>query len=172
MTSQSSKSEQLTINQLIRMGRKELDQVFLSGTTPTLEEMNGVVDGSVLSGVSILNNGLLKRFINLGWFIWRGKIFEGVSENESKGVNRFKIGPFKFLRFHCETKINTPLVGPSDVYYLNYDIPGNPWYIRRIRDDIKKVGEGIFLGSANFKIRDEYGFLVYFGLESTKGNAH
>jgi hypothetical protein len=172
MASQSSRSEQLTIDQLIRMGKRELDQVFLSGTTPTLEEMNGVVNGSVLSGVSILNNGLLRRFINLGWFVWIGKIFESVSKDESKGINRFKVGPFRFLRYRCETKINTPLVGPRDVYYLNYDIPGNPWYIRRIRDDIKKVGDGLFLGSANFKVRDKYRFLVFFGLESTKGNSH
>ena len=57
-------------------------------------------------------------------------------------------------------------MGTDNVYNLNYDLPGNPWYISRIRDDVKKIGEGLFLGSANFKIMGEHRFLVYFVLES------
>ena len=154
------------IDDLVRRNRSELDETFLAGETPTIEEMEGIVDGNVMAGVLLLNNQYFRNFLNLGWFIWRGKVFENVTSIDGKGINRFKMGPFKFLRYQCETRIVPPLVGTDNVYYLNYDLPSNPWYVRRIRDDIKKIGDGLFLGSANFKILGKHRFLVYFVLES------
>jgi hypothetical protein len=157
------------IDELINLGRRELDEVFLAGRTPTMREMEGTVDGNVLSGMLILNNQWFKNFLNLGWFIWRGKVFESVNSSRGRGINRFKIGPFRFLRFHCDTMISRPLAGPNDVFCLDYDLPGNPWYIRRIRDDIKKIDEGLFLGSANLRLLGKHRFVVYFILESARG---
>ena len=156
------------IDDLVNRSRKELDAIFLAGKTPTIQEMNGIVDGNVLSGVYILNTQFFKNFLNLGWFIWRGKVFENRSDYEGKGINRFKVGPLKFLQFHCETKISPPLVGNTNVFNLNYDLPGNPWFIRQIRDDIRKIDDGLYLGSANFMVLGKHRFLVYFILESAK----
>lgn len=157
------------IDELVNLSRRELDEVFLAGSTPTMREMEGLVDGNVLSGTLILNNQWLKNFLNLGWFIWRGKVFESVSSSiRGRGINRFRIGPFKFLRFHCDTMISRPLVGSNDVFCLDYDQSGNPWYIRRIRDDIRKIDEGLFLGSANFMLLGKHRFVVYFILESVR----
>ena len=153
------------MDDLVKLNRRELDDIFLSAQTPTMDELSGVADGSVLAGLLALNNRYVRRFLNLGWLGWRGKVFQTVGGNEGTGINRFKIGPFKFLRYRCETQITSPLVGPNDVFCLNYDLPGNPWYIRRIRDDIKKIDEGLFLGTANFRSSGEHGFLVYFGLK-------
>lgn len=159
-------TSRLRIDDLVRRNRSDLDEIFLAGETPTMEEMEGIVDGNVVAGVLLLNNQYFRNFLNLGWFIWRGKVFENVTSNDGKGINRFQVGPFKSLRYPCETRIVPPLVGTDNVYNLNYDLPGNPWYINRIRDDVKKIGEGLFLGSANFKIMGEHRFLVYFVLES------
>ena len=160
------RTNRLRIDDLVRRNRSELDEIFLAGETPTIEEMEGVVDGNVMAGVLLLNNQYFRNFLNLGWFIWLGKVFENVSSTEGKGINRFRVGSIRFLRYRCETQITPPLVETNDVYNLNYDLPGNPWYIRRIRDDIKKIGDGLFLGSANFKTFGRHSFLVYFVLES------
>lgn len=160
------RTNRLRVDDLMRRSRSELDEAFLAGETPTMEEMEGIVNGNVMAGVSLLNDQYFRNFLNLGWFMWRGKVFENVTSIEGKGINRFKVGPFRFLRYHCETRITPPLVETDNVYHLNYDLPGNPWYIRQIRDDIKKIGDGLFLGSANFKISGKHKFLVYFVLES------
>ena len=154
------------MHDLVKLNRRELDRIFLSAQTPTMDEMSGTVNGSVLSGLSALNIRLVRIFLNLGWFPWRGKIFETEGGNEGKGINRFKIGPFRFLRYRCETRITDPLLGGAEVFCLNYDIPGNPWYIRRVRDDIRKIDDGLFLGSANFRLRGNHRFIVYFLLQS------
>ena len=154
------------MHDLVKLSRRELDGIFLSAQTPTMEELNGMVNGSVLAGLFALNNRLVRIFLNLGWFVWRGKIFETAGENEGRGINRFKIGPFRFLRYRCATRITGPLVGTTDVFCLNYDLPGNPWYIRRVRDDIKKIDNGLFLGTANFRSFGKYRFTVYFLLQS------
>ena len=44
------------------------------------------------------------------------------------------------------------MVGPNDVYCLNYDLPGNPGIIRRVRDDIKKVGDGVYLSTDDWRL--------------------
>lgn len=157
----------VTVSQLIASKRQELDRIFLDGKTPTMAEMVGLVDGRVGSVLLLPDFAILKQFINLGWFPWRGKRFDEVTASESKGINRFRIGPIKFLRYHCETFISPPLVGTNEVYRLNYDLPGNPGVIRRIRDDIKKVDEGVFLGSANIHWRGTHHFVAYFILQST-----
>jgi hypothetical protein len=159
------------IDGLIKSDREELDRLFLSGQTPTMDEMQGTYDGNVLSGVLMLNNQWVKNLINLGWLPWKGKIFETEisikgEEGQGNGVNRLNIGPLRFLRFQCNTQITPQLVGPNNVFRLNYDIPGNPWYIRRIRDDIKRIGDGLYLGTANFRMGSTHKFIIYFVLES------
>jgi hypothetical protein len=156
----------LHIDDLIKSERKELDRLFISGETPTMDEMQGTYDGNVLSGVLTLNNQWVKNLMNLGWLPWKGKIFEKGEGVQGNGVNRLNIGPLQFLKFHCDTLITTPLVGPNNVFRLNYDVPGNPWYIRRIRDDIKRIGDGLYLGTANFRMGSAHKFIIYFVLES------
>ena len=56
--------------------------------------------------------------------------------------------------------------GDNDVFSLNYDQQGNPWFIRQIRDDLKKIDEGLFLGTANFRTKSGYKFILYFALET------
>jgi hypothetical protein len=159
------------IDCLIKSDREELDRLFISGQTPTMDEMQGTYDGNALSGVLMLNNQWVKNLINLGWLPWKGKTFEMAFSKrdggQGSGVNRLSIGPLRFLRFYFDTQITSPLVGPNNVFRLNYDIPGNPWYIRRIRDDVRRIGDGLYLGTANFRIGGAHKFIIYFVLEST-----
>jgi hypothetical protein len=158
------------IDGLIKSDREELDRLFISGQTPNMNEMQGTYDGNALAGVLMLNNQWVKNFINLGWLPWQGKIFEMAfskrAGGQGSGINRLNIGSLRFLRFHFNTQIAPPLVGANNVFRLNYDLPGNPWYIRRIRDDIKRIGDGLYLGTANFRMGGAHKFIIYFVLES------
>ena len=154
------------VDDLIRNSRGQLDQMYLSAQTPTMQEMNGVMQGNVLAGLLLLNNQDVRNFLNGDWFIWRGKALETIDADEGRGINRFKVGPFRFLRYNFETRISPPMVGASDVFELNYDLAVNPWYVRLIRDDLRKIDDGLFLGAANVKLFGKHRFLVYFALES------
>ena len=157
---------ELKLNDLTRYNRRDLDEMFLAAETPTMEEMTGALNGKVLAGTMLLSNRVLLWFLSLSWVPWKGKIFEPLDGGQGKGINRFRVGPFRTTRYRFETEIFPPLVGEDDVYRLNYDLRGNPWFVRLIRDDIKKLRDGLFLGTANRRTKGGHKFIIYFALES------
>lgn len=165
----SDQAASLKLDDLIHCSKQELDELFLAAATPTLEEIQGITRGRSLAGKFILCCWLGRRLVNLPLLPWKGKIFEGVSESEGKGINRMELWPLKTTMFRFQTRVVAPLVGKNDVVTLNYDFPHNPWLVRQVRDDLKKLRDGLFLGSANFRWKGEYRFVLYFGLELITG---
>jgi len=161
----AARMQNLHTDDLINRSTEELDELFLLASTPTIEEIHGATNGRVLSGELFLKQQAGRFFINLPWMPWKGKIFEPLSKTRGKGINRMDVGPAKGKLFNFETSLIDPLVGDDRVFNLNYDIPGNPWIIRQIRDDVKKLRDGLFLGTANLKWRGEHLFVLYFSLE-------
>ena len=157
---------ELKLTDLTKYSRTELDEMFLAAGTPTMEEMAGTLNGKVLAGTMLLSNRVLRWFLSLSWVPWKGKIFETLDGGEGKGINRFRVGPFRTTLYRFETEISPPLVGEDNVYRLNYDLRGNPWFVRLIRDDIKKLRDGFFLGTANRRTKSGRKFVIYFALES------
>ena len=157
----------LTMTDLVACSKEELDELYLSATTPAMKELQGLSDGRILAGDSILNNPHFADVMNkASWLIpWKGKVFGPVSELKGKGRNRLEFGLLKLKLFPFESNIVPPLVGKDKVYSLNYDIPGNPKLVRHMRDDIKKIHEGLFLGAAHVKWDGDYKFVLYFALQ-------
>ncbi|MBF0224590.1 MAG: hypothetical protein HQK76_03960 [Desulfobacterales bacterium] len=144
----------------------ELDELFLNGETPTIEEIKGLTNGRVLAGILPLANKYIRYIINLPFILpWKGKFFDPITKDMGKGKNRIEYGLLKIKLFNFETNIIDPLVGDNKVFSLNYDLSGNPWFIRQIRDDMKKISKKLYLGTANFKWRGEHKFVLYFALE-------
>jgi hypothetical protein len=160
-----SKMFNLKLDDLVNRSLGELDELFLLAETPTIDEIDGVTEGRVLAGNLGLNFQKLRQIVNLGLLPWKGKVFSPLNNDEGNGKNRLEVSFFKTKLFHFETNIIDPLVGDNKVFSLNYDLPGNPWIIRQIRDDLKKLRDGLFLGTANFRWKDEYKFVLYFALE-------
>jgi len=50
---------------------------------------------------------------------------------------------------------------------FDYDQPQNPPGIRRIRDYLKEIDRGLFLGTSNIELAGGYRFILYFALEET-----
>ncbi|MBF0349934.1 MAG: hypothetical protein HQM11_02830 [SAR324 cluster bacterium] len=161
----SDKFSKLQLDDLISQDKSTLDQWFLAGETPTIGEINGITNGRVLSGITVLESDVVRTLVNRSWLPWQGKTFFPINDEAGKGVNRLKVGPVKRDKFEFTTTIIPALVGDKPVFSLNYDHPHNPWYIRPIRDDLKKLKDGLFLGTANVRLREEYHFVLYFALE-------
>ena len=155
-----------TLDSLLLLSKEELDHLFREGETPAIAEISGETEGRVLAGIAPLKMPALIRVINTPLLPWKGKVFEPLDEYHGRGKNRLEIGRIKQQLFHFNTAIIPSLVGAGDVFSLDYDQPGNPWFIRQIRDDMKKIGDNLFLGTANFKVKGEYQFILYFALQT------
>jgi len=157
----AEKAADMSLNDLSKLNIEELDELFLLATTPAIRELDGSTDGLALAGKIPADR--------LPWNPWKGKVFEPLSDHEGRGKNRIEstfIDLFKFELFEFRTSIVPPLMGEDDVVMLNYDLDGNPGLIRKIRDDLKKLKEGLFLGTANLRQDDgSYKFAIYFGLQ-------
>jgi hypothetical protein len=158
---------QYRLDALMGKTKKELEILFLSGQTPSIEEIKGPTRGKVLSGIAHLQHPMGVYLTNVPFLPWKGKQFETISPTEGRGINLVELWPTKQTMFHFETAIVKSLIdGDNDVFSLNYDLPGNPWFIRKIRDDLKKIDEGLFLGTANFRTKSGYRLALYFALET------
>jgi hypothetical protein len=155
---QNEKLAKIQLDDLPKMRRRELDELYLLASTPKFGEVKGVTNGRILDGVIPFN----KYF---SWIPWKGKVFEPLTANAGKGINRMEVGSIKKKWFKFATSIIPPLDGKDDVLTLNYSNQGNIWPIRLVRDDLKKLHDGLFLGAVYLKSKKGYKFTLYFALE-------
>ena len=158
---QNEKLAKIKLDDLPKMRRRELDELYLLATTPKLEEVKGVTNGRILAGIIPFNK-------YLSWVPWRGKVFEPLTETSGKGKNRIELGKFKRKWFSFATSIIPPLAGNDNVLTLDYSNQGNIWPIRIIRDDLKKLHDGLFLGAVYLRSKKGFKFTLFFGLEKTE----
>ncbi len=92
------------------------------------------------------------------WFPWQGKSFE-----DGSGINR--ITPLQFRLFRFETRKEPSLEDGKPALLLDYDQPGNPFVIRRVRDEIREVSPGLLLGQM-YVVTTQPRLTLYFGLET------
>ncbi len=149
------------LDDLVKMSKPELDQLFLEGDTPDADGLEGISEGRVLAGRGALRVEPVRQLVNNPVLPWKGKHVEG-----QHGSNRFELGPLERKGFEFDMYVTRSLVdGDDDVLIFDYDTPENPPGIRRIRDDLKEVDDGLFLGTSNVRAGSEYRFLTYFALD-------
>jgi hypothetical protein len=149
----------LTLDGLVKMKRRQLEELFLLAETPNLNEVAGLTDGRILDGVIPFH----RLFF---WAPWRGKRFVPpvAPGGKGNGRNRMELGGLKTMWYPFETSIKDPLMGTDQVFTLDYALPGNFWPIRIIRDDLKRLKEGLYLGAVFMKWSKRYTFTLYFAL--------
>jgi hypothetical protein len=148
------------------MSAAELGPVYGGGAPPVLTELDGAPRGRMLAFVGPLGRGeafaKLRRFAASPLFPWGGKSFTSKSPQRGAGINRVLVAGDLF-RF--ETRFGPSEVDGKPCMILDYDLPSNPWFIRKIHDELRKVGPGLFLGPAMWKARTGGAKLVlYFGI--------
>jgi hypothetical protein len=158
----------LIADDLVDRSRSELDELFLGGDTPEEVALDGETRGRILAGRGPLRAETVREAVNTPLTPWKGKHVELGS-----GANRFGYGPLERQGFEFETRITTSLSpeDEDDVLVFDYDQPENPPGVRRIRDDLKEIDDGLFLGTSNAKFGGGYSFVIYFALERTDRGA-
>ncbi len=126
-----------------QMDRDPLQAEFRAGTVPS-PALNGPYRGSV-PGYSVS---------------WLGK---KMTAPDNAGINVFSDGD----RYPFATSVG-PGLRDMDIQVLKiqYDVPGNPWWLRLVLDEMVQVGLGKYLGKVNVRIVPGLPFTIgYFRLE-------
>ena len=108
--------------------------------------------------------GLLKGSVDGLQVSWKGK---KLNAKDHTGINIFAGENSEEERYPFKTYLAKGLRDPDlDVFRIDYDLPGNPFWLRRITDEIVQVEKGKYLGKVHLRILPGYPFTMgYFRLE-------
>lgn len=94
---------------------------------------------------------------------WQGKVIQG----EGKGANVFNRDGQESIKYPFAYSLGRGVRDKKlEVVVLDYNQPGNPWWLRFIRDEMVATGENQYLGKVHVWVLPNYYFtLGYFSLE-------
>jgi len=122
----------------------ESQKLFLSGKLPN-PKLDGFYKGSITGQTNLS---------------WNGKVFNAQA---SSGINKINDSEkYKFKTFTGKGLQDKNL----EVLKLEYNIPGNPFWLRTVLDEIVETKPGVYLGKTHVRIIPGFPFtLGYFNLE-------
>jgi len=152
---------------LLDRSTSELAQLYASARTPKLEDVRGDLAGRMLAWPVLdrrpFLSGALRAFAGSSGFPWRGKSFMPHDDMRGEGINRVLSDRFRLFRF--DTFVAPSKAGVGDAVQLDYDLDGNPPIIRSIKDEIRELEPGLWLGQAYYQLRSGGHWLwLYFAL--------
>ncbi len=157
---------ELTAKDLQQRSEVEIDEIYRESDTPEVQELEGRYHGTVVSG-SVFPfdvDGAL-HLINNPWMPWKGKKFYPIDDEEARGCNWYEVGPMERNGYRFVGRQTPAIYGLNDAYVADYDLPDNPGAVQSVRDEIKRVREGLYLGRTYMRIRGEHQFVMYFALD-------
>jgi hypothetical protein len=121
-----------------RQERRAENKVFNSGHVPDV--LNGEYTGNSQSKSD-----------------WLGKRFD---HERQTGINRFPGGD----RYPFTTSTGQSIKGNKQVLKLNYNVSGNPWWLRLIVDEVVETAPGKYQGKVFVRLGPLVFTLTYFQL--------
>lgn len=160
----------LTLDDLARRTSDELGALYRSGTAPSsMALLDGALEGRMLA-VRRLDRGwvgrAVQRFAASDRFVWEGKSFQSTGEHVGAGINRIQLPGLlgRQQLFPFVTTFDASVLDGEPTVVLDYDLPDNPPYIRKVRDELRQVSPGVFLGPALWKARKGPALALWFAL--------
>jgi hypothetical protein len=156
----------ITLRQLQRMNARGLSRCYSEAEAPTrVNALDGPTQGTLLSLVGPLSEGtariLINRVATSARFPWAGKSFQSWSEDRGSGINRVRMLGER-LWFHFETRVDHSVVDGRPCVVLDYSHAENPWPVRLVRDELREVAPGLWLGPATIRGH----VALYFALQT------
>ncbi len=155
-----------SLDDLVYLGPDDLAHLYRTGETPRVSDLDGDLRGRMLA-LPHAGRPLASVVRALGaWdrFPWRGKSFRSTDGAHGEGFNRYVTDRIHLHRF--TTSIGPSRAGDFDAVQLDYDRPDNPFFLRRIKDEVRAIEPGLFLGTAWLTGRGRPRLACYFGLTS------
>ncbi len=154
-----------TLDDLAMLGPEELMALYGKARTPTLEDLDGKLVGRMLALPRAQEphvRALLDRFSRSKLFPWQGKTFSHETADHGHGVNRLLGERVTWFRFH--TFVGPSHAGDFDAVHLDYSHDGNPPVVRKVKDEVRQVAPGVFLGLAYLSMKDGEHLGCFFGI--------
>ena len=125
----------VTIPQLMKMSQTELDDLFKA--SPAGPIPNGEAEGTAIIAPGTELEGFAAKLIH--FFAWQGKVFDA-----QKGELRNKISPFGLKAIVAKVYKSASWFDNKECIVLDYS--QTSLVARDIRDEIRQVGDGVYLG--------------------------
>lgn len=144
---------QLTLNQLVRMSRPELDALYQQGTPAP------IFDGRVRGRALYPDGPLAVPRSRAARLVWQGKIFQG---SQGMAVNKFfGVRAVKARVYQAESwRDGNPA--------LILDYSETSLIYRPYRDEIREVAPGLYLGLMYARTQPQPKLKMYFALEAVR----
>jgi hypothetical protein len=154
------------LDDLLALPPERLERLYAEASLPELSAIQGDLRGRMLAwpGLSGPAAALLRAFAGSSAFPWRGKSFRHLGGERGEGKNRVVSDRWKMFRF--TTFAAKSRAGAFDAIQLDYDHRENPFFIRAIKDEIRELKPGLYLGQAWLRTRSSERLVLYFALES------
>jgi hypothetical protein len=128
----------LSMGELLSFDHHALEAVYRNASAFSPSEIDGDWRGRMLA-MPGLPVGLSRLASEAYRLIWAGKRFK-----DGEGLNRLAGGLVK--RLHFTVKTAPSRAGAFDAVHLDYDLPKNPWPVRRIKDELRRLSPTLLLG--------------------------
>jgi hypothetical protein len=158
-----------SLDDLAQLDLSALDALYRRGGVPAaLGSLDGEPRCRMLA-VRGLDHGQALRVVRdlarARFFPWRGKSFRSTDDpGHGEGINRVRLaGRRRWFPFR--TRIEPSDVDGAPCILLDYDLPANPAPIRRLRDELREIAPGLFLGPARIAGRT----VLYFACDTRQG---
>jgi hypothetical protein len=133
-------------------GYDSLKRAFASGSVPEATELNGYYAVRLVTG-------LLPDIR----FFSHCKFFPADVAVQGGGFNEF-LGLIKIGNFITESAVSI-LGDGQQVLRINYNRPGNPFWLKGLNDELKKLEEGFYLGRGVYRLGPFAVNTFYFSVE-------
>lgn len=148
---------------LLGMTRDELDDLYRS--SPAGPVPRGRSRGTAIFFPGRWPDGVLRGLVRL--LVWRGKVFR-TGEDGSSLKNL--IGPLSLELFRADVYPEESWFSPGEAVILDYS--NSSFLVRKIRDEIRRVGDGLYLGQVFWGRRRLIHFMLEFpGTAAQSGDA-
>lgn len=140
-----------TLDELAALDVAALTALYRAGRVPaTLAALDGSPRCRMLSVRGLDHGapaGALRRFAASAAFPWAGKSFSSERTDAGRGINRVRLGGERRW-FPFATSFEPSAIDGKPCIFLDYRQPENPRAIQMIRDELREVAPGLFLGPA------------------------
>jgi hypothetical protein len=144
------------VPQLLGMSNAQLDQLFSDSPAGDIPE--GSAKGTAIIAPDTTYSADIAEFISL--FVWQGKTFDA-----TRGVLRNRILPFGLNAIVATVYKDKSWLDQKECIVLDYS--ETSLVAHWIRDEIRSIGPGFYLGRVYWEKKP----LIHFALQFQQGNA-
>jgi hypothetical protein len=167
-----TRARSIEMSDLVSMSLMDLTDLYRAGTVPeSLRELDDAVSGRLLALRGLDWRGghaLFARVAGSRFFPWAGKRFLHLDRNAGTGINRIRGIPLggERLWYPFRTSVEPSVIDGAPCIALDYARPENPPVIRALRDELREVSPGLFMGPALVRVLGKPRLVLFFACDA------